>query len=178
MLDDTPTHLERLKRGGAPSGLAGIMQLKEGEGDSQEAACHAFGYLRGVEDKAEALELRFKGGDSMWFPYHWLGTWQYNRSEGLLLKFSGDVVYLVLIRGTKLDKPLDDGPINLTRAGLARHRVVWLREMTPEETRQVGDSGPTIDSIEVAQFESQAALKAWLKAKAPAFLPAEERAEA
>jgi hypothetical protein len=174
MPDDKPTHQERLKRGSQPTGLTGILQLKEAEGDGQEASCHSFGYLRGVEDKAESLELRFLSGDSMWFPYHWLGTWQYNRSEGLLLKFSGDVVYLVLVRGTNLDKPLDDGPINLTRAGLARHRVVWLREMTPEEIRHVGDSGPTIDSIEVAQFESQAALKEWLSKNAPAFVRAEK----
>ena len=37
----------------------------------------------------------------------WLGPWQYNPSEGLLLKFSGDLVYLVLIRGSNLDKPLE-----------------------------------------------------------------------
>jgi hypothetical protein len=170
MLDETPGYQERLKRGGPPSGLAGILQAKEAEGDTKEASCKSFGYLRGIEDKAEALELRFLAGDSMWFPYSWLGTWQYNRSEGLLLKFNGDVVYLVLIRGSKLDKPLDDGSANLTRAGLQRHRVVWIREMTPEEIRQVGDSGPTIDSIEVAEFASQEAQKEWLSQKAPAFL--------
>jgi hypothetical protein len=52
--------------------------------------------------------------------------------------------------------------------------VLWLREMTPEETRQVGDNGPTIDSIQVGEFESQAALKEWLKEKAPSFLRGEE----
>jgi hypothetical protein len=173
MPDDTITHRERLKRGGAPAGLTGVFQ-KDGDGDSEEASCQAFGYLRGIREKATALELRFRGGDSMWFPYNWLGTWQYNRSEGLLLKFSGDVVYLVLIRGSNLDKPLDDGPINLTRAGLQRHRVLWLREMSPEEIRQVGDSGPTIDRIEVSEFESQAELKEWLKEKAPSFLRGED----
>jgi hypothetical protein len=30
------------------------------------------------------------------------------------LKFSGDLVYLVLIRGSKLDKPLSEGAINLS----------------------------------------------------------------
>jgi hypothetical protein len=35
-----------------------------------------------------------------------MGTWPYNPSEGLLLKFSGDLVYLVLIRGSNLAKPL------------------------------------------------------------------------
>jgi hypothetical protein len=88
----------------------------------------------------------------------------------LLLKFSGDIVYLVLIRGSQLDKPLNEGAINLTTGGLQRNRVVWIREMSEEDIQQVGDSGPTIDSIEVAEFESQAALKEWLKEKAPAFL--------
>src|SRR5262249_43931939 len=151
-------------------GLSGILQLKEAEGEGKEASCKAFGYLRGIEDKAEALELRFRGGDSMWFPYGWLRTWQYSRSAGLLLKFSGDVVYLVLIPCANLDLPLTDGSINLSRAGLQRHRVLWLREMTPDEIRQVGETGPTIHSIEVAQFESQAALKEWLQEKAPGFV--------
>ena len=170
MPDDTPTHQDRLKRNGPPAGLSGILQLKEAEGEGKEASCKAFGYLRGIEDKAQALELRFQGGDSMWFPYGWLGTWQYSRSAGLLLKFSGDVVYLVLIRGSNLDQPLTDGSVNLTRAGLQRHRVLWLREMTADEIQQVGDTGPTIHSIEVAQFESQAALREWVKEKAPAFI--------
>jgi hypothetical protein len=169
MPDDTPiSHQERLKRNGPPGSLSGI--LREGEAEGEEASCQAFGYLRGIKDKAAALEIRFRGGDSMWFPYNWLGTWQYNRSEGLLLKFNGDVVYLVLIRGSNLDRPLDEGAINLTRAGLQRHRVLWLREMTPEEIRQIGDVGPTIDSIEVAEFSSQDAMKDWLRAKAPGFL--------
>jgi hypothetical protein len=51
-----------------------------------------------------------------------------------------------------------------------QHRVLWLREMSEEEIRQVGESGPTIDSIEVAEFESHEELKEWLGKKAPAFL--------
>jgi hypothetical protein len=42
--------------------------------------------------------------------------------------------------------------------------------MTPEEIRQVGEKGPTIDSIELAEFESNDALKEWLGKKAPAFV--------
>ena len=90
--------------------------------------------------------------------------------EGLLLKFSGDLVYLVLIRGSNLDKPLNEGAINLTHAGLQRHRVLWIREMTKEEIRQVGETGPTIDSIDIAEFESHDALKEWVGKHAPAFL--------
>ena len=37
--------------------------------------------------------------------------------------------------------------------------------MTKEEIRQVGEAGPTIDSIEIAEFESHAAIKEWVKQK-------------
>ena len=112
----------------------------------------------------------FSGGNSAWFPYNWLGPWRYNPSEGLLLKFSGDLVYLVLIRGSNLDMPLDEGTINLTTGGLQRHRVMWIREMSEADIKTVGETGPTIDSIQVAEFETQAALKEWLGTNAPAFL--------
>ena len=116
------------------------------------------------------MEFRFLDGNSTWFPYGWMGTWKYNPSEGLLLKFSGDLVYLVLIRGSNLDKPLNDGAINLTHAGLQRHRVLWVREMSKDEIAQVGETGPTIDSIEIAEFESHDALQEWVGTHAPAFL--------
>jgi hypothetical protein len=171
MRDDKPTHQERLKgilnseRPAAPS------PSKDSDADGVEAACAAFGYLRGVRDQAAAVEFRFRDGNSMWFPYGWMGTWQYNPSEGLLLKFSGDLVYLVLIKGSNLDKPLKEGAVTLTHAGFQRHRLLWVREMTEAETSQVGETEPTIDSIEVAECESHAALKEWLSKNVPAFLP-------
>jgi hypothetical protein len=169
-MTDSPTpHQDRvrniLKVGGRASGPAG----GDGEG-GDEASCAAFGYLRGIRDASASVEFRLRNGNSTWFPYGWLGPWQFNPSEGLLLKFSGDVVYLVLIRGSNLDKPLADGSINLTHAGLQRHRVLWVREMTKEEIERVGDSGPTIDSIEIGEFESHEALKEWLQHIAPAFV--------
>jgi hypothetical protein len=171
MPDDTK-HQERLRRG---SHLAGDTPCSpkteiEAEAEGVEASCKAFGYLRGIRDQSAAVELRFRDGNSMWFPYSWMGNWQYNPSEGLLLKFSGDLVYLVLIRGSTLDGPLNEGAIDLIHAGLQRHRVLWVREMTAAEIRKVGETGPTIDSIEVAEFESHAALKEWLSKTAPAFV--------
>jgi hypothetical protein len=125
--------------------------------------------LRGIRERADAVEFRFRDGNSVWFPYNWLGTWKFNPSEGLLLKFSGDLVYLVLIRGSNLDRPLGDAAIDLVRAGLQRHRVLWVREMGEDDIRQVGDQGPTIDSIEIAEFESHEALREWLGAHAAGF---------
>ncbi len=166
--DDKPTHRDRLK---------GILQQEgksptpknEADAEEPEVSCGAFGYLRGIRDQAGAIEFRFRDGNSAWFPYSWMGPWRYNPSEGLLLKFSGDLVYLVLIRGSNLDKPLNEGAINLTTGGLQRHRVVWIREMAEEDIKKVGETGPTIDSIQVAEFESQADLKEWLGKNAPAF---------
>jgi hypothetical protein len=43
--------------------------------------------------------------------------------------------------------------------------VLWLREMTPAQIREVGQTRPTFDKIDVAAFEALSALKA----KAPAF---------
>ena len=171
MPDDTK-HQERL-RGKSPPDKAGLAVTSpqiEPLTDEPEASCKAFGYLRGIRDQSLAVELRFRDGNSVWFPYAWLGNWRYHPSDGLLLKFSGDLVYLVLIRGSNIDRPLNDGAINLTHGGLQRHRVLWVREMTADEIRQVGETGPTIDSIEVAEFENHAELKAWLGQHAPEFL--------
>jgi hypothetical protein len=169
MTDEKPTHQERLKRALNSGGQSGNTP-KEAEAEEAEVSCGAFGYLRGIRDLPGSVEFRFRNGDSVWFAYSLLGTWRYNPSEGLLLKFSGDLVYLVLIRGSNLDKPLNEGAINLTTGGLQRNRVVWIREMSKEDIQQIGDSGPTIDSIQVQEFESQAALKEWLTNNAPAFV--------
>src|SRR5579872_2899432 len=157
-MTDKPTHRDRLKGILGQDKATGSAPQKKAESDEGEASCLAFGYLRGIRYRAGAVEFRFRDGNSTWFPYGWLGPWRYNPSEGLLLKFSGDLVYLVLIRGSNLDKPLNEGAINLTTGSLQRHRVVWIREMSEEDIRQVGESGPTIDRIEVAEFESQDAL--------------------
>jgi hypothetical protein len=171
MTDDERRHQDKLQRNPPPAGIAAYLGTKDTETETDGAAsCLAFGYLRGIRESAATIEFRFRDGNSRWFSYSWLGTWQYNPSEGLLLKFTGDVVYLVLIRGSNLDKPLKDGAINLTHAGLQRHRVLWVREMSKEEIRQVGETGPTIDSIKVGAFESQDAAREWIGAHAPVFL--------
>jgi len=137
--------------------------------ESEEINFIAFGYLRGIRDSADALEFRFRNGNSVWFPYGWLGNWKFDPSEGLLLKFSGDQVYLVLIKGSNLDKALGDTTIDMIRAGLQRHRVIWIREMSEAEIREVGGDGPTIDRIVIGEFETQADLSAWLATHAAGF---------
>jgi hypothetical protein len=70
MPDDTPTHQERLKRSGPAAGLSGILQSKETESEEGVSSCAAFGYLRGIRDRADAVEFRFRDGSSTWFLRH------------------------------------------------------------------------------------------------------------
>jgi hypothetical protein len=162
---------ERMEPGGHLKGYGTLAPKHEPEqSDAGEASCAAFGYLRNGQERAEAVEFRFRDGNSVWFPYHWLGVWKFNPSEGLLLKFSGDLTYLVLIRGSNLDRPPGDDNIDLIRAGLQRHRVLWVWEMSEEEISQMGEDGPTIDRIELAEFESLGALREWLGKNAAGFL--------
>lgn len=169
-MQDERTHQERLTRKAPPSGIAEILQSKEPDSEGTEVASPAFGYLRGIRERGASLELRFRDGTSIWFSYSSLGMWQYNPSAGLLLNFSGKTEYLVLIQGSNLDKPLKEGSINLTHAGLQRHRVLFVREMSKEEIQEVGDTGPTIDQIQVVEFESKAERKEWISKYAPAFV--------
>jgi hypothetical protein len=169
-MSDDPKHQDRLQRYPGTAGLNAYLKTKEPEAEGTEASCKAFGYLRGLRDSASSVEFRFLDGNSIWFPYSMMGIWRYNPSDGLLLKFSGDLVYVVLIRGSNLDKPLNEGAIDLIHAGLQRHRVLFVREMTKEEIRQVGETGPTIDRLEVAEFETNAELIEWVGKHAPAFL--------
>src|SRR6266702_2118369 len=131
--------------------------------ESDQESCGAFGYLRGLHEKALAVEFRFRSGDSEVYPYSWLGPWRHNPSAGLLLKFTGDVTTLVWIRGSNLDAPVNQGGVNLTDRGLQRHRILWIREMEEEELRKAGQGEPTIDGIEIAEFDSSEELREWVK---------------
>jgi hypothetical protein len=161
--------LELLKphppRAASAPGLA-----KEKRPESDEDSCRAFGYLRGLQDKALAVEFRLRSGDREWYPYSWLGPWRFNPSVGLLLKFTGDLVTLVLIRGSNLDMQVGETGVNLTEGGLQRHRILWVREMDEDELHEVREGGPTIDSIEIAEFENQEQMQEWIKNTAPAFM--------
>lgn len=165
---ESSTHQDRLRQN--PHLKGKITGSGNEPPDGGEGACAAFGFLRGLHERANAIEFRLKNGNSVWFPYNWLGTIKFDPSAGLLIKFSGDLVYLVLVRGSNLDQRLKDGGIDLIRAGLQRHRVMWVREMGEDDIRDTGENGPTIDCIEVAEFGSQEELKTWLTAHAPAFV--------
>jgi hypothetical protein len=111
-----------------------------------EEECAAFGYLRGIRDRALFLELRFANGNSHAFPYSWLGPMQYDPSAGLLLKFVGDMVYLVLLEGSNLNALVNQS-VSLYDRGILRHRVSWVREMSRAERESAGDRDVVIERI-------------------------------
>jgi hypothetical protein len=141
---------------------------KAREADGEEASCKAFGYLRGLQERALAVRFCFRSGNSICLPYSWLGPWEHNPSAGLLAKFSGDAALLLLIRGSNLDA-LVAGSVNLTDRGLQRHRIVWVREMDEDELRRAGEGEPTVDRIQIKAFVSQEKMREWVKLTAPAF---------
>jgi hypothetical protein len=161
--DGRPTPRPPAARAPAPPPARG----KEPESD--EEACAAFGYLRGLQDRALEVEFRRRDGTSEAYPYSCLASRRFDPSVGLLLKYTADVVTLVLICGSNLDMPVK-GTVNLTDRGFQRHRITWVREMDEDELRRVGDSGPTIDAIHIAAFETAKEQHDWLKKMAPAFL--------
>lgn len=143
---------------------------EKGRADGEEASCTAFGFLRGLRERALMVEFRLRDGNTEAFPYSWLGPVRFNPSVGLLLRFTGDVVTLVLIRGSNLDALVSEGAINLTDRGIHRHRILWVREMEEDEVQKAGKGEPTIDRLEIAEFESHADLKEWLRKTAPVLL--------
>jgi hypothetical protein len=148
----------------------GLAALKEPDQTGDEACCPAFGYVRGLDKRALAVEFRFRDGNSDWFAYSLLGSWRHNPSVGVLLKFAGgDLTTYVLIRGSNLNAVLPDREINLTDQGLQRHRITFIREMDEDELRKAGESEPTIDRIMVAEFDSTQEAENWLKTVAPVF---------
>ena len=121
------------------------------EAGSDEDSCPAFGFLRGIRDRALSIEFRFANGNSQAFPYSWLGPMNYNPSAGLLLKFVGDMIYLVLIEGSNLNA-LVGGAVSLYDRGVQRHRVSWVREMTPQQAELAQPGDVVIDRIYVVSY--------------------------
>ena len=110
-----------MARGGSPAERPGALN----ELAADEEHCRGFGYLRGIGDQARSLEFRFANGNRKAFPYSWLGPAEYNPSAGILLKFVGDQIYMVLIEGSNLNMLMNNA-ISLYERGILRHRVTWV----------------------------------------------------
>lgn len=83
----------------------------------------AFGYLRGIKDRAIMLELHHKDGRVTALAYAQLSLALFDPSEGITLHFGASVVR---ITGRNLSAEIR--PNLRLLAGLVRHRVPWIRE--------------------------------------------------
>lgn len=127
------------------------------EPEAEEGECAAFGFLRGTRERATMIEFRLRTGNRKALPYSWLGPVDYDPSRGLLLRFVGDQVYLVLVRGWNLAAPVTGGT-DLYERGVLRHRVLWVREMSPPALAKVPKDQVAVQDILIAAGASDAEL--------------------
>lgn len=103
----------------------------------------AFGWLRGIRDRAVMLELRRKDGSIFAIGYGWLERVAFDPSEGIMLSAGGQKIR---IKGRNLNAEVR--PSVRLFEGIARHRVPWVREADRSAGLQAGDRETVVDSIE------------------------------
>lgn len=102
----------------------------------------AFGWLRGIRDRAVMLELRRKDGSIVAIGYGWLERIQFDPSEGITISAAGQKIR---IKGRNLNAEVR--PTVRLFEGIARHRVPWIREMDQAESIGAGNTATVIDCI-------------------------------
>ncbi len=144
-MSDSPGLLQHLLRSPQPAAAAGA---PAGE-DADEGVCPAFGYLRGARDRAlHVVFHRHQSGDGVSFPYAWLGPTRHHPSLGLSLLFAGTELYLVTVKGRNLGATAAPG-VDLHERGVLRHRVTWVREVSPGEARGLDAGACVVDRIDI-----------------------------
>ncbi len=103
----------------------------------------AFGWLRGVRERAIMLELRHKDGSVTAFGYAWLKKVTFDPSEGITLDFSGETVR---ITGRNLNSELR--PRTRLLNGILRHRVIWIQEADGTAELEASKDATVIERIE------------------------------
>jgi hypothetical protein len=104
----------------------------------------AFGWLRGVRERAVMLELRLRDGSVVAFGYAWLHRVEFDPSHGITLRFGERKV---TITGTRLNAELR---LNVRLlAGIVRHRVPWIQEASEPERMLAAKRDTVIESITV-----------------------------
>ncbi|HWB10540.1 MAG TPA: hypothetical protein VG826_15025 [Pirellulales bacterium] len=111
-------------------------------GEEEPSDLGAFGWLRGVHERAAMLELRKRDGSIVAYPYAWLMPAQFNPSDGILLKFGGDKVKII---GRNLNAEVR--PHVRLFSGIVRHRVPWIQEADRPAAMAAGKAVPVIEAI-------------------------------
>ena len=113
----------------------------EPEPEAEVISLGAFGYLRGVRDRALMLELRLKDGCVHALSYSLLDRATLDPSDGLRLRFVGQEVH---ITGQRLNDR--SSGIGLFEA-IVRHRATWIQEASRADTFAPSAFGPLIEAI-------------------------------
>tara|TARA_R110002072_G_scaffold303121_1_gene494584 strand:- start:118038 stop:118439 length:402 start_codon:yes stop_codon:yes gene_type:complete len=103
----------------------------------------AFGWLRGIRDRALTLELRKKDGSILGVGYAWIDRISFDPSEGITLSVSGQKI---VIRGRNLNGEVQ-GEARLFR-GICQHRVPWVQEADEPAIMESQGQGVLIEQIE------------------------------
>lgn len=104
--------------------------------------CGAFGWLRGIRDRAVMLELRRKDGNILAVGYGYLDHVEYDPSEGITLSVAGRKIQ---IKGQRLNA--EARPSVRLFEGITRHRVPWIQEAEGAFGTDHGDSATIVESI-------------------------------
>lgn len=113
---------------------------------SEADACDdlgAFGWLRGIRDRAVSLELRRRDGGIVAIGYGWLERVAFDPSEGITLSATGQKIR---IRGRNLNAEVR--PSVRLFEGIVRHRVPWVREADRGTAMESEARATIIDSID------------------------------
>lgn len=103
----------------------------------------AFGWLRGVRERALMLELRRKDGSIRAVGYAWLERVEFDPSEGITLCMPGAEIR---IKGRNLNSELR--PFVRLFEGITRHRVPWVQETDRTEALQAATGVTIIETID------------------------------
>ncbi|MCC6358744.1 MAG: hypothetical protein IT450_08380 [Phycisphaerales bacterium] len=103
----------------------------------------AFGWLRGIRDRAVMLELRRKDGSILAIGYGWVERVAFDPSDGITLSAGGQKIR---IKGRNLNAEIR--PSVRLFEGIARNRVPWIREADRNTGLTAGDNDTVIDAIE------------------------------
>lgn len=103
----------------------------------------AFGWLRGIRERAVMLELRRKDGNILAVGYGFLDKVAFDPSEGITLSVAGQKIRL---KGRNLNAEVR--PTIRLFEGIARHRVPWVSEADSRESLALAVNATVIDAIE------------------------------
>jgi hypothetical protein len=104
----------------------------------------AFGWLRGVQERAIMLEIRHKDGRITAKGYSWLQSAEFDPSTGITLNFSGETIK---ITGRNLGG--EARPNIRLFAGILRHRVPWIQEADGVAVIQAAKDAVVIEDVTV-----------------------------